>query len=848
MLQQHRLAAGLSQEELAERAGLSRRGISDLERGLRQSPYPATIRRLGEALSLPDAERVALLEAARAGAQRGDSAPRAADRRTNIPAARLLLYGRAADVDLLAERVQSVPGRLVTITGPGGVGKTSIAVAVVRQVLPDFQDGAWLADLSTLATPGAVPQAVARAVGVRESQAATVDEALRAFLRDRQVLLLIDNCEHVVDACARLVDELLDQSAGLRILATSREPLHITGEVAHRLQPLPVPSHTPEGDPRSLVAYASVELFLDRARAVRPDLELTSRNAGTIAEICRRLDGIPLALELAATRVGGLTLDDIAERLRGSFAVLLGQSRSRPARHQTLRAALEWSHELLSPVEQAVFRRLGALAGGWTMAAAEAICSDADVDASEVADVLAGLVDKSLVVLDEHDGEARYRFLEPVREYAQGQLAASADSHATRDRHRVYFVAFAEQAEPELHRAEQAAWMRRLDRDLDNVRVAVRTGRARSDAESVLRVAGALTWYLWVRGHLREGLEWLDGLLEVPGVSDRSRMVGLGAAAMLLGALGRTTEATARATEQMALAERIGDVAEMARGATLLALEQFRGADLERTLPLFERALADARRAAHPMMLGNALVNLGQIVLELGNPGRAEALFRQGLAQFQDERDIWGIAYATNSLANLLRQRGEHEEAGRLSAEAVRLLTSLGDRFYLILAVEDLARARLDGRHGHSAVRLLGAADALRLASGALLSPFTRAENERAVARVRAALGEQAFEQAWADGTHHPFDVLTHETGLAVSQSAPARVDGLGGPGGVLTPREREVARLIGQGYSNRRIAEELVVTIGTAGVHVEHILRKLDLQSRHQVADWAMAQGLVPS
>jgi predicted ATPase/DNA-binding CsgD family transcriptional regulator len=714
-------------------------------------------------------------------------------------------------------------------------------------VLSHFEDGVWLVDLSTIALPGAIAQAIARALGVRESHVSSTDTALRAFLRDRRTLLLVDNCEHLIDACATFLDHLLDDSAGLHIVATSREPLRLVGEVVHRLPPLPVPDPVSDVDSQTLVTYASVELFLDRARAVRPDLEWTSRKVATVAEICRRLDGIPLALELAATQVGGLPLEQIAERLRGSFASLLGQRRARSARHQTLRATLEWSYELLAPFEQAAFRRLGALAGGWSTAAAEAICTCGDVNRADVVDVLASLVNKSLVVLDESDGEARYRFLEPVREYAQGQLAASADSQASRDRQRAYFVAFAERSEPELHRFDQAMWLRRLDRDLDNIRLAVRTGRAHSDAESVLRLAGALWWYLWIRGNLREGLEWLDGLLDVSDVSERARLVGLRAAAMLLGALGRTTEASNRAAELMALAERMGDFAETARAATLAGLEQFRAANIEGAFLFFERALTDARRAEHPMLVGNALVNLGSIMLERHAVGQAEQLCREGLAQLQAEGDVWGIAYATNILAGLVRRQGHNEQAAQLSGKAVRLLASLGDRFYLILAVEELARARLNTGQWRAARRLLGAAHALRLASGALLSPFAEAENERATTRIRAALGEQAFEEAWSEGVHHPLHVLQEETETDIAQRASPTASSqvLGGPGGQLTPRERDVARLIGHGYSNRRIAEELVISVGTAGVHVEHILRKLDLQSRHQVADWANAHAL---
>jgi non-specific serine/threonine protein kinase len=768
------------------------------------------------------------------------------ERGSNLPIARVVLFGRSASIEKLASQVLSAAGRLVTITGPGGVGKTSVAQAVARQLLLELRHGAWFVDLSALATPRAVPQAVAAAVGVRESSAMNVEDSLGAFLRDRELLLVVDNCEHVLEACADLLDNLLDKAPGLRVLATSRQPLRLRGELLHPLAPLPVPIEALDRGLDRLLEFASVQLFLDRARAVRPDLQLSEHNARTIAAICGRLDGIPLALELAATRAGGLSLDYIAERLNGSFELLIQGGRSGPARHQTLRAALEWSHQLLSPMEQAIFADLGAFAGGWSMAAAQAVCAGGVVDESEMADVVAGLVDKSLIVLEEADDEARYRFLEPVLEYAQARLAATAHSGATRDRHCEYYRAVAEWVEPEIHRAQQAVCMRRLDRDLDNLRLAVRTARARSDAESVLRISGALWWYLWMRGHLTEGLEWIDGLLDAPQVRPSAQLAGLRVSSIALGSLGRSSEAMGCAAELLHLAEQTGDIAEAARAATLLGLEEVRAGHIERAQPLMERALADARSVNHPMLLPHALINLGAVLFETGQTGRAQALYSEALAEFECHGDAWGIAYATNHLAAVARHRGAHLEAARLAAESARLLLSLGDRFYLILAVEDLARARIAARQYRSAARLLGSAHALRIASGALLSPFSQAENERDVARLRTELGSVDFEQAWAQASDHPTEVLVNETQSTTSAISSSSVDTPGGPGGVLTAREREVVRLIALGHSNRQIAEELVVTVGTAGIHVEHILRKLDLRSRHQVSDWARARGLV--
>ena len=768
---------------------------------------------------------------------------------SNLPAERVPLIGREAELGTLADRMRATPGRLITITGPGGVGKTSLAVAVARQLTPSFADGVWLADLAALKSPHAAPHAIAQAVGVREGSGTDVAGNLTTFLRDRRLLLLMDNCEHLIDVCAALTDDLLDNCPTLFILATSREPLRIAGEVTFPLRPLPVPQAATVTDFDGLRSCASVVLFVDRAQAAQPEFTLTAENAQTVAEICTRLDGIPLALELAATRVAGLPLEQIAERLRGSFALLIGNGRRRPERHQTLRATLEWSHQLLSPAEQALFRRLGAFAGSWTMSAAESVCAGAGVAASDIGDLLAGLVEKSLVGLEAVDGETRYRFLAPVHEYAQGQLAASGESDVIRNRHCDFYVREAERARPELHRAEQAGWLRRLDRDFDNLRTAIKTAHDRADSERALRLAGALWWYLWVRGYLREGVRWLEPAIGSSEVSAQARLAGLGAATMLLGALGRSHEATAYADEMMALANQVGDRAEVARAATLLGLERLRSGDLAGTRPLFETALVHALAAGDPMMIAHARVNLGS-VLPRAEAEDAEDLYRQGLAEFEAVGDQWGIAYAANNLATLLRERGEPATAAGLSARAVRLLANLGDRFYLIFAVEDLARALPAVPRGETVACLFGAAHGLRQATGALLSPGSREEYERGVAAVRRDLGEVAFAAAWAAGMRRPLDDLVNEAMApetrARGSQGPGGEAALAGPAGALTPREREVACLIGQGYSNRQIADELVITVGTAGIHVEHILRKLELRSRHQVATWARAHGLV--
>lgn len=754
---------------------------------------------------------------------------------TNLPRSRTVLVGRADEQQQLAEALETAAGRLVTVTGCGGSGKTSLAVEVGRGLLDSYADGVWFADLSRVSNPDAVAGAVCSALGVTDPDLEAL-AAVARFAEDRSLLLVLDNCEHLIDAVAELTDTVLDRAAAVRVLATSREPLRIAGEEVFALAPLAIPSAIP-ATAADLDPYPSVTLFLERARAASPGLTLTDANAPAVAEICWRLDGIPLALELAAVRASTMTLESLADRLNDGLDLLIAKVRSRPERQQTMRAVLEWSHALLSPSEQVVLRRLGVFPASWTLDAAEAVCAEDSVD---VVLVLGDLVEKSLVVLTSVEGEARYRLLAPVREYAAGKLAASGEHELVRARHCAFFVALAQEAESEIHRPDQVAWIRRLDEDLDNVRLAVRTALAVGDADSVLRIAGGLWWYVWQSGLLREGVTWVDAALEAKPVSDDVRIGGLRAAAMWHGSLGDHEKAVGIATEMIGLATAADDLPQIARAETLLGLERLRQGDVAGTRPHLERALALSRQADEPMMIANTLVNLGHVAAVDRGPKDAEDLFAEGLATFEASGDRWGVAYASNYLAGLRHAAGDHAGAVELSARAVGLLEELGDRFYLVFALEDLSRAVVAVGRSVTAARIFGAAEVMRRTTGALLSPGAREEYDATRGALEKAVGVQQFRQAREEGARTALTVLLDEA--TEPQATPSA---LAGPNGALTRREIEVARLLAAGLSNKEIAAELVIATGTAGIHTERILRKLDLRSRHQVADWGRTHGL---
>jgi predicted ATPase/class 3 adenylate cyclase len=708
-------------------------------------------------------------------------------------------------------QANSLPhSRLVTLTGPGGTGKTRLSLQAAAELLDAFPDGVWLVELAALADPAYVPQEVAAALRVREEPGTALPLTLAYHLQFRELLLVLDNCEHLVAACAELVDLLLRNCPRLRVLATSREGLGIAGETTVLVRSLPVPdprtwlmvkdqvsmidagSRQPSTlDPRSstLLEYEAVRLFVDRAVAVSPSFQITDRNAAAVVQICSRLDGIPLAIELAAARVRALTAEQIAARLDDRFRLLTGGSRTALPRQQTLRALIDWSHDLLSVPEQILLRRLSVFVDGWTLEAAAAVCacgarvkcevssvkrddirpefstlntqhSTLPLAEGDVLDLLLQLVNKSLVLVEEQAEAVRYRLLDTIRQYARDKLLESGEAAALRERQWEWFVALAERADGELHRAQQAAWLERLETEYENLRAALEWS-VEGDGERALRMAAAL-WRFWLmHGHLSEGRGWLERVIAGGEHATRAFASVLHGAGALACQQEDLRAAGALLERSVALWRALGDSREVASSLVWLGRVPLGAREHAAARALFEESLRLFRKTGDEGGVARSLNNLGEVARDEGDYLRAATLYAESLELGRQTGHQGMVAISLHNLGQVALHREQYSEAGNLFRESLRLFQELGDKRAIGACLAGLAAVCLGLASGESdapgarvyrAARLLGAARALLEAIGAPLPPVDRAAYERCVEVVRARLGDEQFAVAWGDG------------------------------------------------------------------------------------------------
>jgi predicted ATPase len=618
--------------------------------------------------------------------------------RNNLPPQLTRFVGRQSEIAEIRNGLTHT--RLLTLSGPDGIGKTRLALQVAADSLPEYPEGVWFVELASLADPGLVPQTVASALGLREEGGRSITDTVVDHLTQRCLLLVLDNCEHLIGACAHLTDLLLRRSPHLRVLATSREALGISGETMFRVPSLALPDPQRQSGVKSLSENESVELFVDRARAVKSTFAISAANAGSLAKLCVQLDGIPLAIELAASRMKVLSIEQIADRLHDRLHLLTGGSRTAPSRHQTLLAAIDWSYNLLTGSEKILFHRLSVFAGGWTLEAAETVCAGGSVNKANVLELLSGLVDKSLVLAEEREGQQRYRFMVTLLEYAHRRLTQTEEREAVIRRHADYFVAFAVEGESKLTSTEQKRWLDRLNAEHYNLR-AVLTWALKNNAEIGLRLAGALGRFWYMRGYWDEAQRWLAEMLAAKDSLGHSaqRARALNAAARIAENLGKPDSARSFAEQALTLSRESGDKREAAMALSCLAVVAGRQGDFALTRSLLEESLTIRRELGDKVSIAQTLISVGILALRQGEFESAQSRFEDSLAISREVGDKQGIARALVNIGQVAKRLGEHALAQFLTEEGLALANEIGDKTLIPVALNslgDLAACRGD--------------------------------------------------------------------------------------------------------------------------------------------------------
>lgn len=801
-IKERRQALGYTQKEVAWQTGCSIETIRKIEAGQRK-PSRQVADLLATCLEVAPEERPAFFSFARQGAephapQQLPPLPRrvAAERQaeadseaqapgalaethspTNLPASLNAFIGREKEAAGVRSLLWRMDVRLLTLVGPPGIGKTRLSVEVASSLLNDFTDGVFFVPLAPITDPDMVMPAIARALQVRETPDRPLQEAVKSHLQGKRLLLLLDNFEQVVRA-APLVTDLMLAAPRLKVLATSRIPLHVYGEQEFPVPPLSLPA---KGQllPEQLTGYEAIQLFVRRSQAVRPDFSITTGNAEAVADVCRRLDGLPLAIELAAARSKYLQPGILLSQLErtGHLGVLTGGAQDLSARQQTLRAAIEWSYSLLNQDEQRLLRRLAVFAGGFTPEAAEAVCQPTGTEektgyAQSALDAIISLADKSLLTQDRLAEGLRFGMLETLREYAFEQLEAGHETEAVQRQHARYYLKLAERAESQLMGGEQEAWLRRLEEEHDNIRVALRWCVERKESEIALRLSGALTRFWYRRGHISEGRGWLDMVLataeralqppdDASTQESRSMMEAwakvLNGAGILASVQGDYNASRPRFEAGLALARKLGDKQSIANTLHNLGTGAQEQGDYASARSMHEESLALRRELGDKRGVGMSLNNLGIILKEQGDHAEARAHQEEGLALRRELGDKWGVAMSLNNLGVIAEEQQDYDAARLYLEQSLALRQDLDDKVGIASCLEELGRVTAASAPGDKetqerAAVLFGAAEALREALNAPLSPVELPLVEQAVADMRASLDEAIWERARAEG------------------------------------------------------------------------------------------------
>jgi predicted ATPase/class 3 adenylate cyclase/DNA-binding CsgD family transcriptional regulator len=766
---------------------------------------------------------------------------------TNLPTELTSFLGREAELSELKKLVGK--SRLVTISGAGGLGKTRIALHLAAELMDAFPDGVWLVELAAVPDPTLAVGAFAKSVGVREVPGTPLLQTLTAHLQTRSCLIVIDNCEHLIGECARLSEHLLAKCPEVTLLATSRELLGVTGEQLWRLSPLALPPATGKPSARELTESEAVRLFVDRAWPNQPVPEFDEHRASTILRICQRLDGIPLAIELAAARAKVMTVDDLLVRLDDRFRLLTGGGRTAGPRQQTLRATVDWSYELLEPSERKLFRRLSVFAGGFALADVEAVCAGVGEQSGEIVELMARLVDKSLTIpVGAGDGEAPMRQLETLQQYGRERLIEAGEASLYLRRHADHFLQLAEREKNAGDRRDDSSWLDRLDSQHDNLRAALQTSQTES-ADLNLRLATALLALWDARGYLTEGRDWLEKALAAWPEETALRAEALGAAGWLSQRLGDFDRAAACFEESVRIARVTQQGHLAAESLANLALVRLLHGQSQQAGPLVREAIAIAEDLDDHYATAGALLVMGLVAYFEGDFDQSKACAERSLALHRELGNEKVAAFLLACLATLAIDNQDEAMARANLRESLEISRRLHEKVDVAFVLETCARFAVARSDPGFAVKLAGAAASVRETVGAPAAPPWRAMVEMSQESARADLGPEVTDLVWREGRalslekaiDQALEWLNPQTGAAPVRSDNSQTEPAG-----LTKREREVAALVGRGLRNREIASKLFLAPRTVDAHVEHIRNKLDLHSRTQIAAWAASQGLI--
>ena len=772
--------------------------------------------------------------------------------------------------------------RLITLTGTGGGGKTHLALVVAANLAERNENRSRWVALGSLHDPDLLPQTVASALDISRMPGLSPTEALCEYLGRGKTLLVLDDCGHLVAACAALVETLLVACPGLCILVTSREPLGIVGEATWAVPPLSFPP--PEVAPafERYAGYEAIKLFVERAKTAVPSFEITPENASVVAGICRRLDGIPLAIEFAAARMSVLSEEQILCRLDDCFGLLTNGGQTSPTRRQSLRATIDWSYDLLSEEERALFRRLSVFSGGFTLEAIEWVCAGDDLGREDILDVLSHLVDKSLVFVAERKGEIHYRFLQTVWQYAREKLAESGEEGELRRRHGIFFLGFSEQAEAGLAGPEQQTSLERLELELDNLRNAVKWSTESAESEVCSRLAGALWRFCYLKGHYDEGRAWLEGALMRPGdyrpavrakasvgagvlaflqceygtagerlqealriYRDLEDERGVASALQVLGSISRERgdyeQAEAYHEESLATWRRLGEEREVARSFNYLGLVAWLRGEHDRATGLSCETLETFKNLGDAEGTTWALVNLGSAALHSGAEQRAAELLSESLSISRKAGYREGVGWSLNQLGLISYRHADHAQAADMLCESLGAHRDLGDKWRMASVLEALAEVACAQGHLGRSARLFGAAEALRETIGAPVPPCERPEYARCVAAASTGMDEKGFAAAWALGRAAKLeDTVAYTYKLLREHPKPAA------DSNALSARELEVLRLVGAGLTDSQVAQRLYLSPRTVSQHLRSIYRKFGVPSRAAAVHRADEAGLL--